>query len=60
MPCPHHTESGARKLRVLLLLNDRAERTKAAPLRPVRIFGIPLGVHWRAICEKYLSSSGEN
>ena len=48
------TEYDAQKLRIVLLANDRAERIKSAPPRPVRIFGIPLGPQWRAVCEKYL------
>lgn len=57
MPCHYHTETGARKLRMVLLLEARAKHVKGAPMRPVRIFGISLGPRWRHVCEKYLSAA---
>lgn len=55
LPCPYHTSSGARIVRVVALI-EKPEQLRGRN-RSGRIFGIPLGRKWEAVCEQYLASA---
>jgi hypothetical protein len=48
MPCPYHTEAGARKVRMLIELG------KPQRPAPLLILGVTVGPQWYAVCEKFL------